>query len=203
MGCIRTATGCMRIGSACAREDPGMSCCERRAGKTRAKDVGHGAHGEHGGEASPAGAAQPPPRITHAWNPRTAHASSPILSGSERSTRQTPMSELLACIRHRRSAGTRGARRALHSSGALPPCAPCAPCPHLRLLLFFVGGPVVPMDRDSSAARLGAVGGGGGPGVVGPGVLRVAALELPADFRVGAFPEAAQVLRDLHGFPTG
>ena len=39
--------------------------------------------------------------------------------------------------------------------------------------------------------------GGGGPGVVGPGVARVAALHFLLHFRVGVGPEAAQVLGDL------
>src|SRR5258708_3666694 len=41
------------------------------------------------------------------------------------------------------------------------------------------------------------------PGILGPWMLRVARAELPAHFLIGAVPEAAQVLCDLHGTAGG
>jgi adenylate cyclase len=49
----------------------------------------------------------------------------------------------------------------------------------------------------SAAARLRTMRRGGGPRVVGPRMPGIAPLQLLLHFRIGAFPEAAQILRDL------
>ena len=60
--------------------------------------------------------------------------------------------------------------------------------------------------RNSAAGRLfsaDAADGVGGEGIVGPGVLGVAAAELFANFKIGVPPEAGQIGGQLDGLETG